>query len=168
MASVGFDNAELERINEICERFDPATHELTSHFIAQIPGADERSIVIDYYRKCVRGELIMGSMQRAVHVAGIALGVSSLETYEQALADEQEHRVMGGSFRPEQFWKYDFNFFSPEAARVHDIIGRSGLRDDFKDAINLLKDMAHSEMFPETFDLLVRRELELNERRDSA
>lgn len=51
---------------------------------------------------------------------------------------------------------------------MHEIASvRNGLGDEFKDAVNLLKDMAHAEMFPETFDLLVRRELEINARKSS-
>jgi hypothetical protein len=151
MASVVFSDDELLEFDRICAELDPGAEELITAHIGRLQKND-RQRVLDYFRRVLRAELILGIIARAGGDAAVVQGAAAPEAPVERIEQDfkrRYNRTEGYTHRL-SYWQYDFGTFRNEELQINETL--VGLGKSAKTALlvafhTLILDTAYERMF---------------------
>lgn len=155
MAELSFTLKDLNEVERICDELDPETHELTAFHIRRVRDLGNRLDLVQYIRRYIKGELLVGIAARAMGDALMRTGVAEEGAVNGWIGEDWCERYrpghLGGDFLRYSHLTLNLGRVGNEQMTAFSIIGRWWGTEDFEPirAVYDLLDLAHRSMFEE-------------------
>lgn len=150
MAELSFSLKDLNEVERICNELDPETHELTAFHIHRVRDLGDRLDLVQYIRRSIRGELLVGIAARAMGDALMRSGVAEQDAVNGWIHEDWDERYRRDiSFVRHSNLTLNLGRVGDEQIAAFSIMGRWWGTEDTEpfSAVYDLLDLAHVEMF---------------------
>lgn len=153
MAELTFSVKDLTEVEDICSELDPETHPLTAFHIRRVRDLGDRLDLVQYIRRNIRGELLVGLAARAMGAALTRSGAAEQGAVKGWIHEDwlERYRPNRSAFLRHSQLTLNLGRVGDEQIAAFSIMGRWWGTEDPEpiSAVYDLLDLAHRSMFDE-------------------